>query len=142
MTAEVIENTISKERTPERIIQLKLNDAHICGNVECNTISNCIDVCPGCTSQTATVAALIDNPLNSLAHEIAEESSRADIESFTSWLQENDKPGRLRWYNLATELDAAQRYWVDRAAEYLEGAGKLIRNPENALLVRWEGCGE
>ena len=52
MSPETIENAVSKERTPESIVQLKLNDAHICGNLECSTISNCDDICPGCTCKT------------------------------------------------------------------------------------------
>src|ERR1700692_2640461 len=142
MSPEVIEKAVSRERTPESIVRLHLNDAHICGNVDCNTISNCDDVCPGCTSQTTTVATLIDHPINALAHRIAEDSAKCDLESFCSWLQTDDGLLTTRWYNTSLKVHEAERELIDRAVQYLQAIGVLIRHAQNPLLVRWERCGE
>jgi hypothetical protein len=142
MSPEVIENAISRERTPESIVRLDLNDAHICGTVGCNTISNCADVCPGCTSQTTTVATLINHPINALAHKIAEDSAKCDLEHFCSWLQPDNGLLPTRWYNTSLKVHEAEREVIDRAVQYLAAIGVLIRHAQNPSLVRWEGCGE
>jgi hypothetical protein len=141
MTPHIIENAISRDREPGDIVKMTLSEAHICGNIDCRTVSNCGDACPGCTSQVASLASLVENPLNSLAHEIAEESAKSDIESFCAWRHTDDGLLPTRWYNVATEMGDGERECVDRAVKYLEARGILRRNLQTAALVRWEGCG-
>ena len=105
---------------------MKLNDAHICGNLECSTISNCDDICPGCTSKTEPVTTVIHHPIAALAHEIAEESAKSDLESFCVWLQTHDGLLSTRWYNITTKVEDAKRGWIDRAVQYLQARGILI----------------
>ena len=133
MTSEIIENAIVKERKPEDIVHLKQAEAFICAN---NTISNCDNVCPCCLSQTEPLRTHNSTPL---AHEIAEESAKSDIESFCVWRITDDGLLPTRWYDIATQLHDGERAWVDRAVRYLEARGILVRNQQNASLVRWEG---
>lgn len=142
MSPEVIENAISRERTPESIVRLHLNDAHICGNVDCNTISNCSDECPNCTSKIEPLNTIIHHPINALAHKIAENSAKCDLESFCSWLQTDDGLLPTRWYNTSLKVHEAEREMIDRAVQYLQAIGVLIRHAQNPSLVRWAGCGE
>jgi len=85
MSAAVIENAIHREQSPADIVSIKLDEAHICGDVECRTISNSDDVCPGCCGKTFTLANIVENPINSLAHEIADGESKIIIWSFSTF---------------------------------------------------------
>jgi hypothetical protein len=131
---EVVERTLSKDRTPESIVKLSLNEAHICGNLDCRTVSNCNDTCPGCTSQTSTLASIVENPVNSLAHEIAREAAMVELDSYTAQIEIEG----VEWCDLETDASEQEREIVTRAARYLEAVGLLIRNANNPTLVRWE----
>jgi hypothetical protein len=124
----------------ENALMIPLKESHICGDIECSTISNVNDRCPRCFSETAHVAHLFDRrhaTMNLLANEIAEECAKSDLESYTSYLQINT-PQPIRWYNTDCPMSAGERHYVDRAVEYLDARGILIRNIDHPALVRWE----
>ena len=91
---------------------------------------------PFLSIQDATAKLVNSTPL---AHEIAEESAKSDIESFCVWRITDDGLLPTRWYDIATQLHDGEREWVNRAVKYLEARGILIRNQQSAMLVRWEG---
>jgi len=134
MSAAVIENVIHREQSPADIVSIKLDEAHICGDVECRTISNSDDVCPGCCGKTCTLANIVENPINSLAHEIADDESKIVIWSFSTF----EMIDGVRWYNIDCEMGEDERGIIDRSMKYLTAVGSLILHPNDSALVRWE----
>jgi hypothetical protein len=134
MSPEVIENTLVKHETIANIVKLRLDDAHICGGVNCRTISNCDGVCPGCLAPTSTLVHIVENPINVLAHEIALDHAKTDIWSHTNSVSVDG----VMWHDTTSIAGRQERADVKRAVRYLDGVGALIRYRENCALVRWE----
>lgn len=72
------------------------------------------------------------SPLDTLAHAIAYEAARADIEcnctQIVTW--------RGHAYYDTGSADAETREdWIDRAITYLDGRGLLLRHPSNHAWV-------
>lgn len=126
--------------SPEKVVMIAFNDAHLCGDLQCRTISNAHDACPNCFSQTTTVARLIENEANALAHQIAFDSARAHIDRFTASIAETEiSSGRtIEWRNLATEMNVDERFAVERAVQYLDARGALIRHELDPSMFRLE----
>ena len=128
MTATTSENAA-------KVIMLELKDAHLCGGLECRTISNVHAECPRCTSQTTTLAGLIENSANSMAHNIAMDAAKSSIQSACCLARLDDGS---RWNNLAEVICDSDVEHVEIAARYLDTVGVLIYHPDNPALVRWE----
>jgi len=120
--------------SPEQTTIIPLNNAHLCADLECRTISDSPGACPRCTSQTTTVACLIENGTNALAHEIAIESAKDEIAILAKQARAEGK----QWFDVAHFTNGSQRVGVQRAVRYLEGCGLLIRHAEKPELIRWE----
>jgi hypothetical protein len=116
------------------VVRLSLEEAHLCGNVECNTISNRRAACPGCTSQTVPLSRLLGNPATQLAHEIARDSAQTDVDSFTLTVERDG----VIWHDIDSSMPDQERDYVMRAVRYLEVIGALVRHEQNANLIRWE----
>ena len=67
------------------------------------------------------------SPLDIIAHAIAYEAARSDIECNCRQVEW----GPPHWYD--TNIDDAEirEEWLDRAMTYLEGRGLLLRHPTN-----------
>lgn len=85
--------------------------------------------------------------LHTLAHQIAYPTAKADIESFTTWVDDKvdmaipDGCAFLdlgnRWYDLSTVItDDFERACVARAIFYLDARGLLHRKPGTPFLVQ------
>ncbi|OOG61409.1 hypothetical protein B0E46_15635 [Rhodanobacter sp. B04] len=83
--------------------------------------------------------------LNTLAHQIAYATSRADIESFTQWRDDRvDAPVESsfmtpahRWHDLSTVIrDDFEREAVAQAIFYLDARSLLRRKPSEPFLVQ------
>ena len=120
--------------SPEQTTTIPLNNAHLCADLECRTISDSPGTCPRCTSQTTTVACLIENETNALAHEIAIEAAKGDL----AILAKRVFAEGHHWCNVQHFATDLKRIAVQRAVRYLEGCGVLIRHAEKPALVRWE----
>ena len=87
---------------------------------------------------TAESLAERDAEVSRLAHEIADEATRSDIEGFCPAHAE----GGQTWYFTilpADAYDAYDRMTVERAVRYLELREKLEHHSTQAALVRCKG---
>lgn len=71
------------------------------------------------------------SPLDSLAHAIAYEAARADIECHCTQVES----GPPDWYDTAIEDAEIREEWLSRAITYLDGRGLLLRHPSNHAWV-------
>lgn len=73
---------------------------------------------------------------NTLAHEIAQSTVRADIEIYCA-LEVWSGVHRGFWYHTGSASEGVEADSVARAVAYLEHWGELERNPANPALVRF-----
>lgn len=66
-------------------------------------------------------------PLDTLAHAIAYEAARSDIECNCTQVES----GPPDWYDTASASAEFREDWIDRALTYLDGRGLLLRHPTN-----------
>lgn len=70
--------------------------------------------------------------LDALAHEIAYEAARSDIEcnctQIVTWRGH-------AYYDTSSATPEVRADWIDRAMTYLDGRGLLLRHPSNADWV-------
>lgn len=71
-----------------------------------------------------------------LAQDYADQSARADIESFCR----SEPMGRLTWYDISPPSNFGPEYepLIGKAVRYLDLRGHLIRHPMQRQLVRFD----
>jgi hypothetical protein len=126
--------SIRLESEPMKAIHLKLVDAYLCGDDNCRSVSNCQDFCPSCRGHVTPVSALVEGKAKELAFEIARDSAKTDIDSYS--VPEFDIG--CKWYDTTPRDDEANsQMFVDRAITFLDMIGELIHHPAKQSWVRW-----